>query len=84
MGFSNQNDLLSRFMASIEDDEYLRDIVVSFVLAGRDTVSSALTSFFYLLSQHLSVEAAILVQLERVIGQTSEGILEKSHISIRI
>jgi cytochrome P450 len=46
MGFSNQNDLLSRFMASIEDDEYLHNIVVSFVLAGRDTVSSALTSFF--------------------------------------
>ncbi|KAE8037467.1 hypothetical protein FH972_010054 [Carpinus fangiana] len=72
MGFSNQNDLLSRFMASIEDDEYLRDIVVSFVLAGRDTVASALTSFFYLLSQHPDVEAAIRVELERVIGRTAE------------
>jgi cytochrome P450 len=72
MGFSNQKDLLSRFMASVEDDEYLRDIVISFVLAGRDTVASALTSFFYLLSQHQSVEAAIRVELERVIGRTQE------------
>ncbi|KAK9072662.1 hypothetical protein SSX86_009097 [Deinandra increscens subsp. villosa] len=40
------NDLLSRFMGSISDDDYLRDIVISFLLAGRDTVASALTSFF--------------------------------------
>lgn len=71
MGFSNHKDLLSRFMASIDDDNYLRDIVISFLLAGRDTVASALTSFFYLLSQHPHVEAAIRNELERVIGSSS-------------
>ncbi|KAB1227273.1 Cytochrome P450 94C1 [Morella rubra] len=73
MGFSDQKDLLSRFMASIDDDEYLRDIVISFVLAGRDTVASALTSFFYLLSQRPGVEAAIRDEMERIIGRTQEG-----------
>lgn len=43
-GFSTQKDLLSRFMGTITDDRYLRDIVVSFLLAGRDTVAAALTS----------------------------------------
>lgn len=49
---SSQNDLLSRFMANIDDDEFLRDIVVSFLIAGRDTVASSLTSFFWLLSKN--------------------------------
>lgn len=61
-------DLLSRFMGSIHDDKYLRDIVVSFMLAGRDTVASALTSFFYLLSDHPEVEEAILEEAARVMG----------------
>ncbi|KAG2670802.1 hypothetical protein I3760_14G104200 [Carya illinoinensis] len=75
MGFSDQKDLLSRFMASVDDDQYLRDIVISFVLAGRDTVASALTSFFYLLSQHPDVEAAIRDEVERFIEGTEAAAL---------
>ncbi|MBA0564968.1 hypothetical protein Golob_009871, partial [Gossypium lobatum] len=71
-GFSDRNDLLSRFMGTINDDKYLRDIVVSFLLAGRDTVASGLTSFFWLLSQHPEVESAIREELERVV-RSSDG-----------
>ncbi|XP_065867873.1 cytochrome P450 94C1 [Euphorbia lathyris] len=70
--FSDNKDLLSRFMGSIEDDKYLRDIVVSFLLAGRDTVASGLTSFFWLLSQNPRVESAIRNESERVIGPREE------------
>ncbi|KAK5810408.1 hypothetical protein PVK06_025720 [Gossypium arboreum] len=67
LGFSDKSDLLSRFMATmIDDDKYLRDIVVSFLLAGRDTVASGLTSFFWLLSQNPKVEFAIRDELEKV------------------
>ncbi|KAL5974627.1 hypothetical protein ACLOJK_031297 [Asimina triloba] len=60
MGFVGRNDLLSRFMASVADDDtYLRDIVISFLLAGRDTVASGLTSFFWMLSKHPDVESKI-------------------------
>jgi cytochrome P450 len=65
LGAANNNDLLSRFMASAGDahgavdDKYLRDIVVSFLLAGRDTVSSALTTLFMLLSKNPAVAAAM-------------------------
>lgn len=68
MGFSDKKDLLSRFMVSISDEKYLRDIVVSFLLAGRDTVASGLTSFFWLLSQHPEVESAIREESDRVVG----------------
>ncbi|XP_020253842.1 cytochrome P450 94C1-like [Asparagus officinalis] len=54
---SSNSDLLSRFMGSVDDDRYLRDIVVSFLLAGRDTVASGLTTLILLLSDHPEVVA---------------------------
>nr|AZP01940.1 cytochrome P450 CYP94C115 [Panax ginseng] len=71
-GFSDDKDLLSRFMGTINDDTYLRDIVISFVLAGRDTVASALTSLFWLLANHPEVDAAIRSEADRVIGSNQE------------
>ncbi|XP_056168911.1 cytochrome P450 94C1-like [Syzygium oleosum] len=70
----DHNDLLSRFMTTIDDDGYLRDIVVSFLLAGRDTVASALTSFFRLVSQNPEVRDAIREESDRVMGPTSGGL----------
>lgn len=71
-GFSDDQDLLSRFMGTIDDDTYLRDVIVSFVLAGRDTVSSALTSLFWLLAHHPLVVSAIRDEADRVIGTNQE------------
>ncbi|KAG7962156.1 hypothetical protein I3843_09G051300 [Carya illinoinensis] len=60
-------DLLSRFMANEENSpEFLRDIVISFILAGRDTTSSALSWFFWLLSSRPEVERNILQELEKI------------------
>ncbi|KAL4591692.1 hypothetical protein LXL04_004662 [Taraxacum kok-saghyz] len=83
-GSSSTNDLLSRFMGSISDDDYLRDIVISFLLAGRDTVASALTSFFFLLSQNPKVVKKIREESDRVMGTTRETLasfndLQKLH-----
>lgn len=70
-------DLLTRFIDSVGDNKYLRDIVVSFLLAGRDTVASTLTSFFYLLSRHPEVEAEMLAEIDRVMedddGSSNNG-----------
>ncbi|KAG0490712.1 hypothetical protein HPP92_007575 [Vanilla planifolia] len=69
LGFASNQDLLSRFMASTDDDKYLRDIVISFLLAGRDTVASALTTFFLLLSKHPQVATAIRVEVDKFTGE---------------
>ncbi|XP_022730044.1 cytochrome P450 94A1-like [Durio zibethinus] len=55
-------DLLSRFTSKtrlemeFEDEEkrrkFLRDIVISFILAGKDSTSTALTWFFWLINGH--------------------------------
>ncbi|KAJ8440512.1 LOW QUALITY PROTEIN: hypothetical protein Cgig2_022953 [Carnegiea gigantea] len=68
----NKSDLLSRFMGSVADDKYLRDIVVSFLLAGRDTVASGLTIFFYLLTKNPEAEARIIEESDRVLGQQAQ------------
>ncbi|XP_058746368.1 cytochrome P450 94A2-like [Vicia villosa] len=57
-------DLLSRFLSSgYSDDSFVIDMVISFILAGRDTTSAALTWFFWLLSNHSHVENEILKEI---------------------
>ncbi|XP_073277023.1 cytochrome P450 94C1-like [Primulina huaijiensis] len=74
IGFLNQKDLLSRFMSTSTniDEKFLRDIVISFLLAGRDTVASTLTSFFRLVAHHPEVEAAMLAEADKIIGKNME------------
>ncbi|XP_059625984.1 cytochrome P450 94A1-like [Cornus florida] len=63
-------DLLSRFLSSGHSDEnFVTDIVISFILAGRDTTSAALTWYFWLLSSNPEVEEEIL----REIGEKSDS-----------
>lgn len=70
---TQQKDLLSRFMLIVKnDDKYLRDIIVSFLLAGRDTMASALTSFFLLVARHPHVESAILLEADKVLGPSQK------------
>ncbi|KAF5750495.1 putative cytochrome P450 [Tripterygium wilfordii] len=71
MGFSTHKDLLSRFMHTVNDDTFLRDIVISFLLAGRDSVASALTSLFWLLAKHPEVASAIRTEADRIKDLTS-------------
>ncbi|XP_059078079.1 cytochrome P450 94A1-like [Cryptomeria japonica] len=78
-----RQDLLSRFLLLHESavaaagkasyDVFLRDIVISFILAGRDTPSSALTWFFWLLSSHPRIEKNIYVEITRIIAAREEN-----------
>lgn len=66
-------DLLSRFMFGSDshdpkldpkpDPKFLRDIVISFVLAGKDSTSTALTWFFWLLSENPRCERRIYAEM---------------------
>ncbi|XP_028767403.1 cytochrome P450 94A1-like [Neltuma alba] len=57
-------DLLSRFIGTEESSpEFLRDIVISFILAGRDTTSAALSWFFWILSSRPDVKQEIRDEL---------------------
>ncbi|KAG4959316.1 hypothetical protein AAZX31_13G103200 [Glycine max] len=57
-------DLLSRFLCSgHSDEEFVMDIIISFILAGRDTTSAALTWFFWLISKHPKVEEEVVKEV---------------------
>jgi cytochrome P450 len=66
-------------MAS-EDERYtetaLRDVVISFLLAGRETTSSALTWFFWLLSSRPDVERRIRDEVAAVRARRAQGDLD--------
>jgi cytochrome P450 len=82
-------DLLSRFMAVTEknpenySDKYLRDIVINFMLAGRDTVAITLSWFFHLLCQNPDVEKKILQEIHDVVkANKNEGLSVEESISM--
>ncbi|XP_050224269.1 cytochrome P450 CYP94D108-like [Mercurialis annua] len=64
---NKDQDLLSRFIGNGDNSpEFLRDIVISFILAGRDTTSSALSWFFWQISINPHVETNIIKELEQI------------------
>ncbi|XP_039131197.1 cytochrome P450 94A1-like [Dioscorea cayenensis subsp. rotundata] len=63
------DDLLSKFIQddnANNSDQLLRDIIISFVLAGRDSTSSALTWFFWVVSSRPEIRRAIRDEISSV------------------
>lgn len=63
-------DLLTSYMKEDEtmglncdDDKFLRDTILNLMIAGRDTTSSALTWFIWLVSTHPKIQAKIRQEL---------------------
>lgn len=70
-----RSDLLTVFM-SLKDEngeafseEFLRDICVNFILAGRDTSSVALAWFFWLLNKNPEVEEKVVEELRGIVKE---------------
>lgn len=65
---SSDEDLLSRFMEVHRGGsvKFLRDVAISFILAGRDTSSSALTWFFWLISSRPKIVEKIRTELDQI------------------
>ncbi|KAK4414135.1 cytochrome [Sesamum alatum] len=59
-------DLLSRFLESGLDDEMVRDMVISFLMAGRDTTSAAVTWLFWLLTDHRRIEKQVVDEITSI------------------
>jgi len=77
-GIEGSADLLSSYINDDDEEEgtttvdaFLRDTTINLMLAGRDTTGSALSWFFYLLTQNPRVVARILQELESVKGASS-------------
>ncbi|KAL8049219.1 hypothetical protein ABFX02_06G007300 [Erythranthe guttata] len=62
------SDLLSKMVLNGEEDEVVRDTMISFIMAGRDTTSAAMTWLFYLLSCHTEAENEVVKEIEKIVG----------------
>lgn len=72
-------DLLSRFMNTRDEngqplsDQALRDIILNFIIAGRDTTAQALSWTFYNLMLHPRVEAKLLQEIKEHVPMELEN-----------
>ncbi|KAF8035532.1 hypothetical protein BT93_C1533 [Corymbia citriodora subsp. variegata] len=65
------NDLLSRLILAGHDERTIRDLMISFIMAGRDTTSSAMTWLFWLLSRHPSMKEELVREVELVVKRSN-------------
>ncbi|KAI3778126.1 hypothetical protein L2E82_07169 [Cichorium intybus] len=93
----DKDDILSRFLIESKknptnlSDEYLRDISLSFIIAGKDTSASTLTWFFYMLCKHPLIQEKVALEVKETTGanytnsidefslKLTESALEKMH-----
>lgn len=72
------NDLLSRFLKSRDDrgnllnDQQLRDIILNFIIAGRDTTAQALSWALYQLMLNPQVEEKLVKEIYANISDEDE------------
>ncbi|RIA04650.1 hypothetical protein BRARA_K01095 [Brassica rapa] len=59
------------------DDHFLKDVILSYIVAARDTTASALTWFFWLLSENPDVVAKIRQEINKNLPKSKTG-MEKS------
>ncbi|KAI3982527.1 hypothetical protein MKX01_031266 [Papaver californicum] len=61
-----KNDILSRFLASnVTDPKYLRDIILNFIIAGRDTTAATLSWFLYMLCKHPHIQETVAQEVRQ-------------------
>ncbi|XVF54001.1 hypothetical protein PTKIN_Ptkin05aG0146400 [Pterospermum kingtungense] len=74
-----KEDILSRFLMESEKDpekmtdRYLRDIILNFMIAGKDTLANTLTWFFYMLCKHPLVQ-------EKVVQEVTDATQAKGNV----
>ncbi|KAM7268726.1 hypothetical protein ACFE04_010892 [Oxalis oulophora] len=58
-----KRDILSRFLEANErDPKYLKDIILSFIIAGKDTTATTLSWFLYMLCKHPLIQEKIATE----------------------
>ncbi|PHT40603.1 hypothetical protein CQW23_19457 [Capsicum baccatum] len=95
----DKEDILSRFLVESKKDpekmtdQYLRDIILNFMLAGKDSTANTLSWFFYVLCKNPLIQVKIVQEIREVIGNNmkdngsvddfvtsiTEEVLEKMH-----
>ncbi|KAJ8749030.1 hypothetical protein K2173_013474 [Erythroxylum novogranatense] len=71
---NEKEDILSRFLVESEkdpermNDKYLRDIILNFMFAGKDSSASTLSWFFYMLCKNPLIQEKVVQEIREVTG----------------
>ncbi|KAJ9680892.1 hypothetical protein PVL29_020023 [Vitis rotundifolia] len=95
---NDKEDILSRFLLESQkdpeqmNDRYLRDIILNFTIAGKDSTANTLSWFFYVLTKHPLVQEKVVQEIREVmdcgdddkahgiedfVAKITDGVLEK-------
>lgn len=74
------------------NDKYLRDIILNFMIAGKDTTANTMTWFLYMLCENPLVQERVVEEIKQVIGdeqvrtnpeefveKITDGVLDQMH-----
>ena len=94
----DKEDILSRFLVESKkdpeemNDKYLRDIILNFMIAGKDTSANTLSWFFYMLCKNPVIQEKVaqevrdvtrsqddMVNVEEFIANITDTALEQMH-----
>ncbi|THG02627.1 cytochrome P450 704C1-like [Camellia sinensis] len=66
---TKKEDILSRFLQVSETDpKYLRDIILNFIIAGKDTTATTLSWFIYMVSKHPTIQEKVAQEIKEATG----------------
>ena len=86
--FENVNDILGLYLnqarkynrPELESEVYLRDLILNFMIAGRDTTSYVLTNLFSLMAENPEADAKLYADVKERMTRTG-GVLGKDEIN---
>ncbi|KAF6162703.1 hypothetical protein GIB67_022362 [Kingdonia uniflora] len=71
---TKKEDIMSRFLDLNETDpRYLRDIILNFLVAGRDTTATTLSWFIYMLSKNFKIQEKIAKEVREMAKPKDEN-----------
>ncbi|KAL6580489.1 hypothetical protein OROMI_008513 [Orobanche minor] len=79
----NKSDILSRFLEMDQTDpKYLKDIILSFIIAGKDTTGSALSWFLYLMCKNPHIQEKIATEVREASKFKEDSSIDQIAMSI--
>ncbi|CAN1236632.1 Cytochrome P450 704C1 [Linum grandiflorum] len=76
---NDKEDILSRFLVESQkdpekmNDRYLKDIILNFMIAGKDTSAGTLSWFFYMMSKYPLIQDKVALEVIQVAGRGHEN-----------
>ncbi|XP_062002282.1 cytochrome P450 704C1-like [Rosa rugosa] len=73
-----KKDFVSRLLETCETDpKYLRDMVLTFIAAGKDTTASTLSWFLYMMCKHLDIQEKIAQEVREATGLNNSSSVDE-------